>query len=79
MPLTDAQKAKLAELTTEERAEFLEALGSKGSDTDLLKTVETLQERFTAVEKALKRKGTEERRKPSGGGVTWFEKIFGGA
>lgn len=80
MPLTDAQKKQIKEMPDEERAELLEALGMKSnvSDPDLLKTVESLQEKVGKLEKSLTRKGTEERRK-SGKESSWFDRIFSGA
>lgn len=79
MPLSDDQKNKLKNMSAEDRAELLEALGMKSSasDSDILKSVEILQGKVEKLEKAATRKPGEDRRKSGAG--SWFDAIFGGA
>jgi hypothetical protein len=78
MAMTKEQKELLKEMTDEERSELLEALGArKKDDGDLTKTVESLQEKMTLLEKAFKRKPNEERRKSAGKSI--WDTFFGGA
>jgi uncharacterized FlaG/YvyC family protein len=81
MGMSKEQKELLKEMSDEERSELLEALGvekksKKDDDGDLTKTVESLQEKVSALEKAFKFRA--EKNSKSSGKSIW-DLFFGGA